>query len=307
MSAKEQQQQEGEEPQVDHAAVKSHVRTIAGAKTVFLVRHAESTENVKTAALMSSMNDLMALRLPSFRKIKTAVKIINPTSTTTDSVVSENGKRQIADVAQQIKQEDFLREHQVDLVLHSPLKRARATCHGMFGVVDGHDGSLEGIAAAADDAVIDAGGKRNRNGEVPTRVLECLREKTLVEYMPGQLSRLEGRIEEFEDFLLNLPEERIVVVGHSQYFRKMLGMDWKFQNCDVWSTTLLPRQQQARTSRRSADINSSKSHLYLPVHKMEMPEGGDSVEVRGSGWVLHDRVFGTDLALSTRMQHFQTL
>jgi hypothetical protein len=30
------------------------------------------------------------------------------------------------------------------------------------------------------------------------------------------------------------PEETVAVVGHSQYFKAMLGLDFKFGNCDVW-------------------------------------------------------------------------
>jgi len=33
---------------------------------------------------------------------------------------------------------------------------------------------------------------------------------------------------------LNQPEDVIAVVGHSQYFKSMLSLDYKFGNCDVW-------------------------------------------------------------------------
>ena len=34
------------------------------------------------------------------------------------------------------------------------------------------------------------------------------------------------------------PEERVVVVGHSQWFKRCLGMTFKFDNCDVWKVEI---------------------------------------------------------------------
>merc|ERR1739845_41405 len=39
------------------------------------------------------------------------------------------------------------------------------------------------------------------------------------------------------------PENIIVVVGHSQYFKSMLGLDFKFGNCDIWELKFDPLVQ----------------------------------------------------------------
>ena len=43
------------------------------------------------------------------------------------------------------------------------------------------------------------------------------------------------RIDEFETWISNQDShENIVIVGHSQFFKAMLNLDFKFNNCDVW-------------------------------------------------------------------------
>jgi len=65
-------------------------------------------------------------------------------------------------------------------------------------------------------------------------------ERTPMEWLNP--AALDLRIEEFEEWLDSIQEERIVVVGHSQYFKTMLGMSYKFKNCDVWQLTYVPRR-----------------------------------------------------------------
>jgi len=73
---------------------------------------------------------------------------------------------------------------------------------------------------------------------------EDLREKSVAEWLPGNGGGLERRIRSFEKWLTRQPEERIVVVGHSQYFKKMLDWDCKFGNCDVWKMDLEWREEE---------------------------------------------------------------
>ena len=42
------------------------------------------------------------------------------------------------------------------------------------------------------------------------------------------------RIERFKIWLAARDEENILIVGHSQYFKKMLGLSSLMRNCDVW-------------------------------------------------------------------------
>jgi len=62
-----------------------------------------------------------------------------------------------------------------------------------------------------------------------------LLEKTPLEWLPIYGDRqLVGRITGFTKFVETDIKDVAVVVGHSQYFKKMLGMDKKFDNCDIW-------------------------------------------------------------------------
>jgi hypothetical protein len=54
------------------------------------------------------------------------------------------------------------------------------------------------------------------------------------EWVPGNYESFRSRISQFEEWLQTQPEETVAVVGHSQYFKAMLGLDFKFGNCDVW-------------------------------------------------------------------------
>jgi hypothetical protein len=54
------------------------------------------------------------------------------------------------------------------------------------------------------------------------------------EWIPGNYGNFQARIAKFEEWLETQPEETVAVVGHSQYFKAMLGLDFKFGNCDVW-------------------------------------------------------------------------
>ena len=49
-----------------------------------------------------------------------------------------------------------------------------------------------------------------------------------------------NRIRGFEKWLAARPEERVVVVGHSNYFARMLGTHWKMRNCDVYEARGAP-------------------------------------------------------------------
>jgi hypothetical protein len=72
--------------------------------------------------------------------------------------------------------------------------------------------------------------------------LPTLMERTPLEWLNPTL--LANRIAEFEDWLAAQPESRIAIVGHSQYFKTMLGLTFKFQNCDVWELTFDPNERR---------------------------------------------------------------
>jgi hypothetical protein len=67
--------------------------------------------------------------------------------------------------------------------------------------------------------------------------VDMLAEKTPQEWVPGYFDQFKKRIANFELWLSDQPEEKVAIVGHSQYFKAMLGLDFKFGNCDVWQVT----------------------------------------------------------------------
>merc|ERR1712038_425013 len=62
--------------------------------------------------------------------------------------------------------------------------------------------------------------------------LEFLTERTPIEWLPIQHDAFTKRIAEFEIWLSEQPEEVIAIVGHSLYFKTMLGLGSKFNNVD---------------------------------------------------------------------------
>ena len=55
-----------------------------------------------------------------------------------------------------------------------------------------------------------------------------------MKWLPVNHDAFTRRIAEFEQWLGEQPEDVIAIVGHSQYFKSMLGLPAKFGNCDVW-------------------------------------------------------------------------
>jgi hypothetical protein len=49
----------------------------------------------------------------------------------------------------------------------------------------------------------------------------------------GVIEYLNNRIESFRKWLKERPEQNIVVVGHSNFFRKFTGMKDKLANCQI--------------------------------------------------------------------------
>ena len=110
----------------------------------------------------------------------------------------------------------------MQLVAHSPLLRARQTSEGMLGCV---------TAASSSEQKLSPPVKR-------VEELTCLLEKTPSEWIPGNFGGFAKRIVEFEQWVCDQPEDSIAIVGHSQFFKAMLEMTYKFDNCDVWEVTL---------------------------------------------------------------------
>mmetsp|Transcript_10934 Transcript_10934/g.26819 ORF Transcript_10934/g.26819 Transcript_10934/m.26819 type:complete len:274 (+) Transcript_10934:244-1065(+) len=177
-------------------------------KRVLLVRHAESEENVQVRAAQDVFSSLSGFRLPKASDFGKMMKLLRLQH---DADLSENGRAMVVDARKDLEDKKWLSGPlKPDLVLHSPLKRAVQTYEGMIQPLI--------------------------QKETPVICSDLLVEKQVSEYAYAQ-SAFRKRIQRFEQYLDTRPEETILIVGHSQFFRSMLGEASsvrKFKNCDLW-------------------------------------------------------------------------
>lgn len=201
-------------------------RMVPITKTVYLIRHAESDENRRLASLTTCLKGLGKLKLPQKDDVMASLELVK-VQEQIDSNVSPDGREQIEQLGNVIAQDNFVEKMGIQLVAHSPLKRARQTSLGMLGCVTPQigvslddDPSAEGKQAPSVQRVVE---------------LPILKERTPMEWLPINHDAFTKRIAEFEKWIGEQPEDVIAIVGHSQYFKSMLGLPKKFKNCDVWS------------------------------------------------------------------------
>lgn len=293
------------------------------AKKVFLIRHAKSLENARTESLVRSAKDLTRFRIPSQKDVRRASELLDIRSQV-DSDVSDVGLEEIENVAQQLRADDFLVQNNVRLVAHSPLKRARRTCEGMLGCV----AEIKGDGDGSDDTSVRAswyGGYKygSRKGSssfvaqsssmtssfqeevlVPpvTRVdeLPCLLEKAMAEWIPGNSGKFTDRIAAFEAWLSGQPEPVVAIVGHSQFFRAMLGLENLFDNCDVWEVTWNGSWQEEHSSSRSnaAASDDDKDNVSKEAEeKNDIPADSGVKSIRNGlprGWSNLRKRYGVE-------------
>lgn len=199
-------------------------------KTVYLIRHAESEENRRLATLVKSLNGLRKGKWPSRVDVVTSMELLNVGSQI-DSSLSKVGKKQIEQIGSILRQDDFLNVKGVELIAHSPLERVRQTSQGLLGSVAPRCNKSNRVLPSSPSGV--------------RRVVELdfLKERTPLEWLPVNHDAFTSRIAQFEKWLCEQPEKVIVVVGHSQYFKSMLGLDYKFDNCDIWELKFDPLVQ----------------------------------------------------------------
>ena len=188
-------------------------------KTVYFVRHAESVENEKHRSIHRVLENLKSASLPDHDDVIKVVELLDMPSNI-DTPVTPRGRRQIQNVAQQLQRDNFLEASQISLVAHSPLQRAQETSEGLLQC-------------------------RAKHCQAPTvqRVvqLESLRERTPDEiWIPWRKAEYTARRRSFLMWLLEQPETVIAVVGHSEYFRSLLHLPFKFGHCDIWRAEYRP-------------------------------------------------------------------
>lgn len=185
----------------------------AAVKTIYLIRHAESEENRRVGSLKSAAKAVARFSWPSSKDISAALELVR-VNEQIDSAVSEFGKQQIVHMTAVMKESNFVALKKIQLVAHSPLLRAKETSLGMLGCT-----ASSGLVAVAPIETV--------------HELEMLKERTPVEWLPGGIASFYTRMAALEDWIAERPETVIVLVGHSQFFKALLKLDYKFGNCDV--------------------------------------------------------------------------
>ena len=92
-------------------------------KTVYLVRHAESLQNVSINAIRDAG---VCFCIPLLCFLCSSCKLH-------DAELSDAGKKQVCEVRDHLGGLAFLETHGITVVAHSPMRRARQTAYGLFG------------------------------------------------------------------------------------------------------------------------------------------------------------------------------
>ncbi|KXS12204.1 hypothetical protein M427DRAFT_59718 [Gonapodya prolifera JEL478] len=234
--------------------------TSGNTKTVYLVRHAESEENVATITLIDSFRGLYSTppARPSADGDQTPKEQVTPgffgriaglASATTsftsilgsDAELSPLGRRQIAEVRDKLAAASFWTgSSKPDLLVHSDMRRTTETAYGIMGVpAPAH------VTIAATDRGEGTFGepKSVAPGLPPVIATSALRERSVPEFFSP--APLDGRVRRFAGWLAARPERTIVVVGHAYHFKLLMNhgrgggggeeeVKWKMRNVDVW-------------------------------------------------------------------------
>lgn len=175
-------------------------------KKVILVRHGESTNN---AAKRTWSRTFGSFHLPS-----TWAELGQVASMTTfpmDSALTADGVTMIE--KQRMAFQDIMRSSGTTRVIHSHLQRAKQTAEGLCA------------------------------GDAGLELEQCpiLFEKSLAEY--SRMRSFPTRVSQFKRMLASRPEERVALVGHSAFFRKLVpqmqARKEDVGNVSVWKMDLM--------------------------------------------------------------------
>jgi broad specificity phosphatase PhoE len=171
-------------------------------KNIVLIRHAQTEENIKTIQIYEGLVRIRNFQLPTWRQFSSLFTL---SLFHLDSKVSILGSRQIIDMHMILKDDKFWDRQKFDLIVCSPLTRAQDTCNGILPI---------------------------EREEMYVKIVDDLAEATPYEHVFDATLRI--RIERFKKWLSEREEKNILIIGHSQYFKKMLELRTLMRNCDVW-------------------------------------------------------------------------
>jgi len=188
----------------------NHIKTKSKAKTIYLCRHAETEENIRMNHLRKAGHSIKSLKPPNPTDVFLGCQFLGMVLIgRTNSIVSANGTNQIQEMQKIVLQHQLTPK--IKKVAHSPLIRAKETCYGVFDL--------------------------DHHMNIPIIPLDCLREVTPFEFVFAGRTQVKRRIQELYKWIKEQEEDTIAIVGHSEYFLIMLGLEEKFKNCDVWKAT----------------------------------------------------------------------
>ncbi|KAL4138785.1 hypothetical protein PRIC2_002289 [Phytophthora ramorum] len=225
------------------------IRHGAGTKTLYCIRHGESTFNEWRKSSLWNFS-WMWVRDPMI----------------VDAPLSAKGKKQAAKLQELIEVKQL--EDKIQLIISSPLTRAIETTIGAFPdtnipiIVE--PSCREMLDTACDIGRVPAElaeqflplvdidfsqldpfwwlemEKFPRTGPGNAPPANIVAPQTADEVLPLRETQdeLDARIREFITKLGERPEQHIAVVGHSSYFKRMLAMNRKLNNCELYETSL---------------------------------------------------------------------
>ena len=112
------------EQQVQHIEKKNN-----DTKSLYLIRHSESINNSDIREAYVGLVSLGQLRLPTLDSVQSSVSLLGIRM---DTDLSPRGNLMVRIQREKINRKHFLKEHKIDLVLHSHLIRAKRSCYGLF-------------------------------------------------------------------------------------------------------------------------------------------------------------------------------
>lgn len=166
-------------------------------RRIYLVRHAESQNNVaKRDAFRAWQKWSRSIWDSPSRQEWHSISTLFAVPMDTD--LSPAGEQMTHALRNILQTSNFLQDNQIELIVHSPLIRARRTCLNVF-----------------EELV------QNSGNTIPIIKHDDIFEKNISEHVG--MADMSQRTVNFIQWLLERPEKNIVVVGHSAFFRDLLA------------------------------------------------------------------------------------
>ena len=109
-------------------------------KRLYLIRHAESKNNVDIRQAREAWEAVSALRSWPTGEQWLSIAAIAAVPMNTD--LSPDGEKMVKALRSILNQHDFLLQKEVQLIVHSPLLRAKRTCHVLFSEIASERGAF---------------------------------------------------------------------------------------------------------------------------------------------------------------------